>query len=335
MSSWLVGVYRMYLKSHTDWRPRRIERRVLMLSATLISLLSVAIDDACAQQNFLSLSSGSPPPLTNVNAVVANGGPGTTSSGLPPDVANFTTSADLGDLSMVTNGAPAQVIVGFRVRGDVPFSLMVSQIGFQVSNLQYRGVDLSGSQDRGSFIRMTAGTPAAVGARGNAAGTSINGALAGAGLFLSQVATGPVNGGASTVVATGQSPTRESPEPSPAPGSGVPQPSGIPASGNPENPLGTTGGAPGMQSGVNAAGSVDTASGAGAASGGAAGGTTGNTGGQPAVPPGTNRGARDELSAVDIPVFFWFPTGLALGPTDGTRPGIFSANLQFGVFPRP
>lgn len=252
---------------------------------------------ASAQMNFLTLSSGQPPPLNNVNLAVTNAGPGASASGLPPDVRSFSTVATMGDLAQVGNGAIANAIVGLRVRGDQAYVLMMSQLSFTVTNLQYRGVALDGQQDRGSFVRVTAGTPAGFGNANNAGATSISGALGGEGLQLSQVSIGGVNPSSSTLVAQGGPPLL--PDTQNTQGNGMTMPT-IPG-------MGTTGG-------------TDTGN---------------NSGGNSNNPNSNNPNNRVREGAVDIPVIFSFPTGFALGPVSGGSPGSFAVTLQFGVFPRP
>lgn len=205
--------------------------------------------------NFLSLSSGTPPPLTSLSAMVMNGGPGSQVAALPADIQSFNVSIDYGNLAGIANGQPAEAIVGLRVRGNVPYQVGISQISFTTSNLHYRGVEISSSQDNGSFIRLTTGTPVATGSLANLGGSQINPALYGHGLSLAQIAQGGVNF-ASTVIISGSNPS--------------------------------------------------------------AGGellTTGN--------------------AVEVPIFFLVPTGLALGPVNPNYAGSFASNLQFAIFPRP
>jgi hypothetical protein len=206
------------------------------------------------KKSFLQLSSGTPPPLNTLSVQLTNAGPGASANGQPADVSPFTISADFGDLSRVVNGIPAQAGVGLRVRSSVSYAVVMTLVSFNAINLQYQGNPID-SQDRGSFIRCTAGRVAATGPDANSNGSNINGALFGSGLTLNQLISGGINPAGTRIVA-GSAASSDGDEDSPG-------------------------------------------------------------------------------NAVEVPVFFSVPTGLALGPIDGSGSGRFSANLQFGIFPQP
>jgi hypothetical protein len=206
------------------------------------------------KKSFLQLSSGTPPPLNTLSVQLTNAGPGASANGQPANVSPFTISADFGDLSRVVNGVPAQAGVGLRVRSSVSYAVVMTLVSFTASNLQYQGNPID-SQDRGSFIRCTAGRVAATGPDANSTGSNINAALFGSGLTLNQLISGGVNPSGTRIVA-GAAASNEGDEDSPG-------------------------------------------------------------------------------NAVEVPVFFSVPTGLALGPVNGSGAGRFSANLQFGIFPQP
>jgi hypothetical protein len=163
--------------------------------------------NACyAEKNFLVLSSGTPPPLAGTNVMIKNGGAGASAAGQPPDMPGFSASIGFGDLAQVTNGAPAEAAIGLRLRGDQNYVVTVSQISMIVTNLQFRGVDLQGSSDRGSFLRLGAGTVVGTGNQANPTGSNINAVLYGDGLGFNQIAQGSVNASSTQVIA-GSSPS--------------------------------------------------------------------------------------------------------------------------------
>jgi hypothetical protein len=204
------------------------QRLASAVSAALLTALCLSGFPICHAQmtNFIVLESGTPPPLNSFNLAVNNAGPGAQVSPQPGGRTGFNVAAGFGDLSAVTNGLPATAVLGLRVRGDIAYTLTTAQTFFTAQNLQYRGVP-QGAEDRGSFIRMTAGTPVGRGPDSNPGGSTINPALVGEGLTLSQVSVGTPNQGA-TMIMTGTAPSVRPSTPG-MPGTGAALPSGIAA----------------------------------------------------------------------------------------------------------
>jgi hypothetical protein len=159
-----------------------------------------------AEGNYLELTTGTPPPLNGTNAMMVNAGAGGNAAGLPADTPGFSISGNFGDLARVANGAPSQLYVGLRVRGDQHYALTVSQVSITISNLQFHGHSLQGSSDRGSFLRLNAGSIAATGTAANPGGSMINGVLMGDGLPLSEISQGIVTAN-STEIMSGTAPS--------------------------------------------------------------------------------------------------------------------------------
>lgn len=277
------------------------------------------------QTNFLTLSAGAPPPLTNLNIALSNAGPGSNSSGIPaapPPGSNFIAQGNFGDLSQVTNGQPAQAILGLRIRGDVDYQVLMTQAYYSASNLQFRGADISGNTDRGSFIRVFVGTPVPVGSFANVRGSNLNPALAGTGLLLSQVAFGTNSPGYGTLVISGTSPTVPPEDTSTPPGMGGLMPM------------------PTLKSATSTTGGTTGGTTSGTANGATAGSTTSTTTGMTVASvmnstlSNNGQSVKFADSAIDVPLIFSLPTGLELGPVVGPAPGTFNTQLQFSIFPR-
>lgn len=269
--------------------------------------------------NFLSLSSGTPPPLTNLNISISNAGPGATAAGQPasppPGNTPFINSATMGDLALVSNGMAAEVILGLRIRGNVGYQVLMTQAFYTATNLQYHGANISGNTDRGSFIRVFVGTPVPVGPLSNVQSSALNPALAGTGLLLNQVAFGTVTPGFGTLVIQGPSPTVTTTT------STTPSPVGLPSM----LPTAmTTSGSKGVAGTGNAT----------TALGGREAGMPTSTIVNPfgANPTAVNATTTD--SAIDVPLIFVMPTGLELGPVTGPSPGSFNTQMQFAIFPK-
>ncbi len=257
---------------------------------------------ANGQANFLVLSAGTPPPLNNVNVGIINGGAGAFFQPQPGGSTNFTSAENLGELSSVSNGLPAQAILGLRVSGNTSYNLTVAQTYFSATNLQFRGVNVEGGQDRGSFVHITAGTPVGRGEFSNAQGSRINAALLGDGLTCAQISFGTATA-MSTVIMSGAAP------------------SVVPA--NMNSPAGLM--MPELPMMSATAGMTP-----------AAAATADMVNNSMLVAPLT--GTRQSTSTndgVEVPVYLSVPTGFALGPVNANSPGMFITNLQFAVFPQP
>lgn len=188
-------------------KPKKFSKLLIALGTQATCLLfGVLPSQSFPSKNFLVLTSGTPPPLAGTNAMIKNGGAGASAAGQPPDLPGFSASIGFGDLSQVTNGAPAEAAIGLRLRGDQNYVVTVSQVSMIINNLQFHGVDLQGSSDRGSFLRLGAGTVVGTGNLANPTGSNISAVLYGDGLAFNQLAQGSVNA-ASTQVVAGSSPS--------------------------------------------------------------------------------------------------------------------------------
>jgi hypothetical protein len=152
----------------------------------------------------LSLSSGSPAGGGASAIIVSDSGTGAGVSPAPLDSEDFSSSIDFGDLS-AGNGSPAIAALGLRVRSNCNYKLTMSKPNFSATNLHYKGRNISGSTDGGTFITVSAGPNPIGGADANVSGTQIR--LPGNGVPLSLVTSGGVNS-ESTLVATGTKASR-------------------------------------------------------------------------------------------------------------------------------
>jgi hypothetical protein len=175
--------------------------------ALLISFLALTPADVIADGQLagngritgsLALSSG--------GAVDAPGG----SSGAgvlvmsTPGLGNSTDVVDFGDLTR-GGGERIQASIKFRIRGNASYKLNISESSYNARTLTYRGRDVSGNSDRGSFVQVRVAAPTGSGARANVAGTAINGVIA-SGLTLDQISQGTVDAG-STNLSAGDAPS--------------------------------------------------------------------------------------------------------------------------------
>jgi hypothetical protein len=304
-----------------------LNRLLLSLMLLLVGLMPGQKAYAQGQtdtRNSLSLSAGTPPPLaSNINVGLSNAGPGASASGVSAGQENFNSGADFGDLGSVTNGLPAQAVLGLRIRATQSYQVLCAEITWTATNLQYGGVDISGTVDRGSFIKMVVGTPQSAGPDTNVSGSNVNAALGGEGLGLNQVAYGSVAPGYATMIISG-GPTLVEEQP------GAP-PMGSPVSGQPTTPNMMAVPSTGMV-GVDAVATNPNSSTT------ATGITTPGLTNSPATNLVTSaNGTKSKVGRgiIDLPMYFVLPTGFALGPAHGTAPGTFATQLQFGIFPRP
>jgi hypothetical protein len=323
-----------------------------LLAQTTSSQQQQQTNTSTRPRNFLSLSAGNPPPLTTINMSISNAGPGASAVGQTAGTTPFTAGANYGDLSLVSNGQPAVAILGLRVQGDLSYQVLMAQLNFTASNLQYRGVDVSGNQDRGSFIRIFAGTPISASPNTNIQGTTINPALSGEGLALSQIAFGQATINYATLVFSGTSPTSEKSTTSNTPFTMTAD--GIVIGNTNRTATGSTTAMTGQIGAITNGSASTSVSGTGTGGNTSAGASTTNINSMPnqamstllgAMTPssvmnqmaatGTTTNSSNLIGTIDVPVYFQAPTGFALGPLRGPSPGIFTTQLQFAIFPRP
>jgi hypothetical protein len=133
---------------------------------------------------------------------VENNTTGASASGATLNQEDFTAAVDFGDLSR-GDGSPVTATVGLRMRSNCKFKLVMSRQTFTATNLQFRGRDVSGSTDGGSFITVSADPSVyPTGGDANPDGCLVSNFLTSAGLPLSQLTEGGATT-SSTVVATG------------------------------------------------------------------------------------------------------------------------------------
>lgn len=293
-------------------------QRIAIVGATVFCI-HLTTGAGYGQANFLVLSAGTPPPLNNVNVGIINGGSGAFFQPQPGGATNFTSAENLGDLSTVSNGLPAQAILGLRVSGNTSYTLNVAQTYFSATNLQFRGVNVDGGQDRGSFVHITAGIPVGRGSTANPQGSRINAALLGDGLTCAQISFGTVTA-MSTVIMSGTAPSVQ-PATMTSPSSAF----------VPDLPIMTSTTAPGSTSATSSGTGLPITSMSPAAAA-----TAAMVNNSMLVTPITgSRTANSTNDGVEVPVYFGVPTGFALGPVNPVSPGMFITNLQFAVFPQP
>lgn len=133
---------------------------------------------------------------THNSAIVSSLSAGTTSE--------FVEIVDFGDLSK-GNGTPAVVTYVFRVQGNAPYSLNISELNFLARDFRVRHKDVSGSEDHGSFINIQLGSISLSGTQANPQLPMSNPRLS-SGTSLDQISQGQVTS-QSTVVCTGTAPS--------------------------------------------------------------------------------------------------------------------------------
>lgn len=182
-----------------------------VVSAVFLILLNVAEKPACAVSNVTLTGSAGHILMLSAGAT-ADGAPasmqhgeqtGARAVGAAIDSSNAVATLDFGDLSK-GDGTPITGSVGLRIRSNCRYKVTMSRGSFVANNLQVRGVDVSGAEDGGTFIRVTAG-PRAIptGPDGNAEQCLISSNLVNGGIALSQLSSGSVSAG-SSLVANGQ-----------------------------------------------------------------------------------------------------------------------------------
>jgi hypothetical protein len=90
-----------------------------------------------------------------------------------------------------------------RVRSNTPFRIVMARTNFSATNLQYKGSDVSGSTDGGSFITVVAGPDIRpTGSKADSSACAISPVL-GQGLLLSQVSAGTPSKSSTAVISGG------------------------------------------------------------------------------------------------------------------------------------
>lgn len=149
----------------------------------------------------LSLSSGSTGAGLALPVGPSSGVQATSTSAIGSEITEL---IDFGDLSK-GSGEKATAVIRLRLRGNAPYRLNVSESSYAAQSLQVRGKDVSGSQDRGSFVELRVGNIIGSGAKSNASGTRLNAQLEN-GQTLSSISQGPLSAD-STNLAAGESPS--------------------------------------------------------------------------------------------------------------------------------
>lgn len=152
--------------------------------------------------SIITLQAGSLNGSTTCTAITSANTTGATVTGATADQQDFTTNIDFGDLAR-GDGNPVVATVAVRVRSNTPYKITMARTSFNANNLQYKGRDVSGTADGGSFIKVSAGPEARnSGSQGNAGGCLIAARLT-AGIPLSDLTAGSATA-ASTLVASGK-----------------------------------------------------------------------------------------------------------------------------------